>query len=391
MAFEHFWENPNEPQHSGLLGYFIDPKADHGCGAFLLRKFLDEFAESGCSFPDYLSSLDECIVHVEKKRMDLSIRCDRPQAKFAVIIENKINGAVNQDRQLENYVERMHEEGFAYSDIYVLYLPLDGSKLPEPSDLDAILRKGAQYRHVTYEHHILRWLDAVLGAKAQSDWPSAMFLGMQDNLAHYRNLIRYLVKRRKQLAMKDAILQQLKLAESSSDAPTLSEVKALAEATSMLQKCIEQVHRGKLLFNVYTILDGRGYKPSFYSAKGSNVTIVSPFDPQFEREQNVGIQASDSVVVCIGGHSGDSPETTFWTGYLRIGTPDQQSNADPIVKAEIERRFQNQNDLDTNKPWYAWYWERSLTYENCSDQAVALRVAETLIEMLDGLRTKLPK
>ena len=39
--FMHFWENPYEPSHSKLLGYFINPDEAHGCGGFLLGKLLE--------------------------------------------------------------------------------------------------------------------------------------------------------------------------------------------------------------------------------------------------------------------------------------------------------------------------------------------------------------
>jgi transcriptional regulator of heat shock response len=44
---------------------------------------------------------------------------------FCIIIENKINNAVDQDRQIERYVDKVKPHN---NNIFVLYLTLDGNK-----------------------------------------------------------------------------------------------------------------------------------------------------------------------------------------------------------------------------------------------------------------------
>jgi hypothetical protein len=145
-VFENFWPNAAEPKHSKLLGFFLDPQELHGCGPFLLEKFLSllETTARGTKHrnpkaePRFIA--DGCIVKAEREYIDLRIERERDDGKFAIIIENKINKACDQygfrisvgreASQLETYVERLLRRGFHYHEIYVFYLPLEG--WPDP-------------------------------------------------------------------------------------------------------------------------------------------------------------------------------------------------------------------------------------------------------------------
>lgn len=47
---------------------------------------------------------------------------------WAIIIENKINGAVDQQKQIDRYIETVKNEGITTDKIYVIYLTYDGTK-----------------------------------------------------------------------------------------------------------------------------------------------------------------------------------------------------------------------------------------------------------------------
>ena len=85
---------------------------------------------------------------------------------YAVIIENKIRWAVDQDKQLERYVEQVRLHGGPTENIYVIYLTSDGSKKVESYSLT---NKTKQYLGMTeedngrfipmnYNRDILPWL-----------------------------------------------------------------------------------------------------------------------------------------------------------------------------------------------------------------------------------------
>lgn len=65
--FEYFWDNPLEPRHTKLLGYFFNPKEDHGFGEHLLNAFFDVLnntEDPGCQNWPLLRASNKYEVHV---------------------------------------------------------------------------------------------------------------------------------------------------------------------------------------------------------------------------------------------------------------------------------------------------------------------------------------
>lgn len=79
---------------------------------------------------------------------------------YAVIIENKINWAVDQNRQIERYYNTVRNHGVNESRIYVIYLTADGNKKVSPYSLPEYLEKslGTRFVNMDYRHDILPWL-----------------------------------------------------------------------------------------------------------------------------------------------------------------------------------------------------------------------------------------
>ena len=80
----------------------------------------------------------------EKERIDLWIR-DK-ESSYAIILENKIKGAVDQDAQLARYIQSTRQSGFKDENIYVIYLPSDEH---EPADY------SWKHNNVDYKKRIL--------------------------------------------------------------------------------------------------------------------------------------------------------------------------------------------------------------------------------------------
>ncbi len=82
--------------------------------------------------------------------------------EYAVIIENKINWAVDQDQQLVRYFNTIKQHGVKECDIYVIYLTLDGTKKVSSNSLPDWLRKnldnGKRFIEMSYKDDILPWL-----------------------------------------------------------------------------------------------------------------------------------------------------------------------------------------------------------------------------------------
>lgn len=100
------------------------------------------------------------------------------EGNFAIIIENKINGAGNQPEQIQRYVEDIIKE--RWEDIWVVYLTKDGQKNPDKASVDCMRKygiisskskenegddseiEGQRYAALNYKEHILPWLKDVI-------------------------------------------------------------------------------------------------------------------------------------------------------------------------------------------------------------------------------------
>lgn len=94
-------------------------------------------------------------ITAEKMRIDLLVR----DKNFAIIIENKINGAVDQDAQMQRYVECIKEAGTSNEMLYILYLTEQGGS-PSESSFSQNDRQyfGNRYQEISYRHTILPFL-----------------------------------------------------------------------------------------------------------------------------------------------------------------------------------------------------------------------------------------
>ncbi|MFO7939017.1 MAG: PD-(D/E)XK nuclease family protein [Bacteroidales bacterium] len=94
----------------------------------------------------------------EKYRIDLLIQ--DISGGYAIIVENKIHGAVDQDGQLASYVKRLEELGFRKQHIYILYLTKSGGTPSEKSlPIDMKKEIDDKYKEINYKQHVLPWLE----------------------------------------------------------------------------------------------------------------------------------------------------------------------------------------------------------------------------------------
>lgn len=104
------------------------------------------------------------LITQEKERIDLWVR--DMESRYAIILENKIKGAVDQDAQLARYIDNTIKQGFLEEKIFVIYLPSDGH---EPAPYSWVhegkdYKKNFQYRYVnlSYKEHVLPWLKEIV-------------------------------------------------------------------------------------------------------------------------------------------------------------------------------------------------------------------------------------
>jgi hypothetical protein len=143
----------NENSHSRIFLKFISYKSENQYP--FLQSFLtylgNNFGEIKVIDPKFSA---------EKDRIDVLILDNR--GKYAIIIENKINGAVDQDEQIERYVNKVKGKSYDIEQIYVLYLTEKGGSPSEKSkSLPQKLKKelNSRYLEINFKEHILNWLE----------------------------------------------------------------------------------------------------------------------------------------------------------------------------------------------------------------------------------------
>lgn len=136
--------NIHETAHSRILYKLL---CAHGKEK---HQFLKMFLESVGLKLD----IDKAEIKVEYKHIDVLIY----DGKKYIIIENKVNHACDQDKQIETYIRSLYGK-----DVYVLYLVRsDNDKDPSEDSLSTERRKeleeNVKYKKISYQTHILDWL-----------------------------------------------------------------------------------------------------------------------------------------------------------------------------------------------------------------------------------------
>lgn len=138
--------NIHETAHSRILYKLL---CAHGKEK---RQFLQSFLESVGL--DIELEIDKVKIKVESEHIDVLIY---DELKY-IIIENKVNHACDQDRQLIRYIDQLSDK-----DVYVLYLVRsdndnDPSEKSLPVKRRQELENNGKYKKISYQTHIVNWL-----------------------------------------------------------------------------------------------------------------------------------------------------------------------------------------------------------------------------------------
>ena len=90
---DKFWKI-TETKHSRILAFFLNPEETHGQGGTFLKLFLDKLEFNTTNF-----NPKQWRVYVERNNIDILLQSDQ----ISIVIENKSNGAENQNNQLYRY------------------------------------------------------------------------------------------------------------------------------------------------------------------------------------------------------------------------------------------------------------------------------------------------
>lgn len=143
----------NENGHSRILCKLLQYKSQSG-EYVVLQSLLAYIAEQNNEYrTKYIKSP---LITQEQCRIDLWVR-DRAGG-YAIIFENKIYNATDQEAQLSRYIECTKANGFTDEQIFVVYLSQQGSE-PAEQSWGAYKSEYAQrYVNLSFRDDILPWL-----------------------------------------------------------------------------------------------------------------------------------------------------------------------------------------------------------------------------------------
>lgn len=172
FAIRYQAEHDSLPYHFNIVD---ELRVNENAHTRILMKLLQY--EKGKMFPILLSFLKSLPVFINE---DIQIKRPRlytgrefidglieDPGNYAIIIENKVCGAVDQNYQLERYIDSVEKHGFKNKDIYIIYLTLDENKTVCDYSLTAKAKKKLGYENdqttgryfqINYSQHILPWL-----------------------------------------------------------------------------------------------------------------------------------------------------------------------------------------------------------------------------------------
>ena len=146
--------DPGETTLSRLIAHLLDPKATHAQGDLFLCLLLDRYQ---LDWP--AEATRTATVTTERPaRMDVFVKGHAEGRDYRLAIENKLRGAVDQDRQIERYFEAL--EGMGPDEHTVVYLTVDGNE-PDDATLPRNDRRPERETHlrVMSALDLAEWLD----------------------------------------------------------------------------------------------------------------------------------------------------------------------------------------------------------------------------------------
>lgn len=136
--------------HSAMIAELLNPQGRHGQHDKFLIEFLKIVMPVECQFTETKKAKISKEKSFDNNRIDILIELD----DHVFVIENKID-ADDLNQQLKRYKDIL-DSCFKQKSGHLLYLTIDGSEAEEYSHC------GVPYRCVSYENHILNWLDSCI-------------------------------------------------------------------------------------------------------------------------------------------------------------------------------------------------------------------------------------
>lgn len=145
----------NENAHSRILAklfQYKDPNDRH----VILKEFVDYLIENNQNNPEQEFAniqIKNPIITYEEKRIDIWIKDE----KYAIIIENKVYDAEDQEAQLCRYIDETLK-GYNKENIFVIYMPSSTRDASEQSWGNYKEEFKNRYSIVSFNQDVIKWL-----------------------------------------------------------------------------------------------------------------------------------------------------------------------------------------------------------------------------------------
>jgi len=143
----------NENGHSRILMRLFCYRNEKGEYEFL-KSFIDYIQSNTHSGEFKRIKIENPSITQELQRIDLWVR----DKSYALIFENKVYEAVDQDAQLHRYIEKTKDDGYNTNDIFVIYLPQNYHEPNEQSWGEYKKAFESRFAIIPFQDDIIRWL-----------------------------------------------------------------------------------------------------------------------------------------------------------------------------------------------------------------------------------------
>lgn len=224
---------------------------DENANSSILASFFRQHGEDGeykvlKHFINYVfgASLSQRItnpvIHTEEvvsdnKRIDILVY---EKDQYAIIMENKIWEAPEQNHQLANYIEGMNAKGFSNDQIYIIYLPRTGEG--GPSNISWINTAKHSYKEefceryskISFKEGILAWLE-------QEDFPEVETPYFESSKQIYIDYLKGIFHLRNNGNMEQDQIKQYLEEALNLNGDCIHDASVLAQKADELSKCID--------------------------------------------------------------------------------------------------------------------------------------------------------
>ncbi len=150
----------DENAHTRILAAILRYKTELGYSN--LKSFVELEAEKCPELNNIIEEINHPKIETQTNYIDCLIKED---SKYAIIIENKINWAIDQKEQIKRYIMTVMGQGLKKDNIFLIYLTDTGAKHPESNSFTTDAKKlldfdtkNTRFIESNYRDDVLRWL-----------------------------------------------------------------------------------------------------------------------------------------------------------------------------------------------------------------------------------------